>query len=93
MDLQLKGKMALVTGSTAGIGFAIAEVLAHEGATVVINGRSEDRVKQAIQQIKASNSAANLIAAPADLSNTKEIETLIHQIPTVDILVNNAGIY
>jgi NAD(P)-dependent dehydrogenase (short-subunit alcohol dehydrogenase family) len=93
MDLQLKGKTALVTGSTAGIGFAIAQVLAYEGATVVINGRSEHRVNQAIQQIKASNSEANLIAAPADLSNKKEIAALIHQVPTVDILVNNAGIY
>ncbi len=93
MDLQLKGKTALVSGSTAGIGFAIAQRLAHEGATVVINGRSEHRVKQAIQKIQAANPAAQLIAAPADLSIKKEINALIHQIPTVDILINNAGIY
>ncbi|MCL9684927.1 SDR family NAD(P)-dependent oxidoreductase [Legionella maioricensis] len=93
MDLQLNGKTALVTGSTAGIGFAIVEVLAREGAAVVINGRSEERIKQAIQKIKASVPSAQLIAAPADISNPKEIEALIHQVPTVDILVNNAGIY
>ncbi len=93
MDLKLQGKTALVTGSTAGIGFAIAQILAYEGSTVIINGRSKDRVTQAIQQIKASNPEANLIAAPADLSQKEEVETLIEQIPTVDILVNNAGIY
>lgn len=93
MDLKLDGKTALVTGSTTGIGFAIAQILAHEGAKVVINGRSENRVNQAIQQIIANNPEAKLIAAPADLSNKKEIAALIHQVPTVDILVNNAGIY
>lgn len=93
MDLQLKGKTSLVTGSTAGIGFAIAQILAREGATVAINGRSESRVNQAIDRIKANNPGAKLIAAPADLSKSKEIAALFHQIPTVDILVNNAGIY
>lgn len=93
MDLKLKDKTALVTGSTAGIGFAIAQILAHEGATVIINGRSKDRVAQAIQQIKTIYPTAKLIAAPADLSNKKEVAALIQQIPVVDILVNNAGIY
>ncbi|WP_454782332.1 SDR family NAD(P)-dependent oxidoreductase [Legionella sp. WA2022007384] len=93
MDLKLKGKTALVTGSTAGIGFAIAQILAHEGATVVINGRTKDRVTEAIQQIKAHNPEANLIAAPTDLSLKKETEALVKQIPTLDILVNNVGIY
>ncbi|QMT60283.1 MULTISPECIES: SDR family NAD(P)-dependent oxidoreductase [unclassified Legionella] len=93
MNLKLKGKTALVTGSTAGIGFAIAELLAHEGATVVINGRTKNRVTEAMQQIKTHNPEANLIAAPSDLSLKKETETLLKQIPTVDILVNNVGIY
>lgn len=93
MDLQLKGKTALVTGSTLGIGFAIAQILAQEGATVIINGRSEERVKQAIQQIKANNPSAKLIEAPADLSNQTEIDALIRQVPSVDILINNVGIY
>jgi len=93
MDLQLKGKTALVTGSTAGIGFAIAQLLAEEGATVVINGRTETRVNQAIEKIKATNAAAQLIAAPFDLSNTRDIASLLQEIHSVDILVNNAGIY
>lgn len=93
MDLKLKGKTALVTGSSAGIGFAIAAMLAREGATVVINGRSENRIKEAIQRLKTTNPAAKLIAAVADLSEKKEIDALIKQVPTVDILVNNAGIY
>lgn len=93
MDLQLKGKTALVTGSTIGIGYAIAHLLAQEGAAVVINGRSADRVKQAIQQIRASNPAAILIEGTADLSNQKDREALFNQVPSVDILVNNVGIY
>ncbi|WP_392537210.1 SDR family NAD(P)-dependent oxidoreductase [Legionella sp. 227] len=93
MDLKLKGKTALVTGSTAGIGFSIAQILAREGVTVVINGRSRERVTEAIQQIKASNPEANLIAAPADLNQKKDTDELIKQIPRVDILINNAGIY
>jgi NAD(P)-dependent dehydrogenase (short-subunit alcohol dehydrogenase family) len=93
MDLQLTNKTALVTGSTTGIGFAIAELLAREGVTVIINGRTQKRIDSAIQQIKASNPSAKLIAAPADLSNKKDIEALLKQIPTVDILINNAGIY
>lgn len=93
MDLQLKEKTVLVTGSTAGIGFAIAELLVEEGAKVIINGRSESRVKEAIKHIKTCNPNATLIAAPADLSNPSEVKSLIQQIPTVDILINNAGIY
>jgi NAD(P)-dependent dehydrogenase (short-subunit alcohol dehydrogenase family) len=93
MDLQLKGKTALVSGSTVGIGLAIAASLAQEGATVVINGRSEARVQQAIKNIKEHTANAELIAAPADLSNTKDVENLLRQVPSVDILVNNVGIY
>ena len=93
MDLQLKDKTALVTGSTVGIGFATAQILANEGAAVVINGRSTERVHEAMHQIKANNPQAKLIAGPADLSNKKDIESLIHQLPTVDILINNVGIY
>lgn len=93
MDLQLEGKTALVTGSTIGIGYAIAQLLAQEGASVVINGRSSDRVKQAMQQIRASNPAATLIDGTADLSSQKDREALFDRVPAVDILVNNVGIY
>ncbi len=93
MDLKLNNKTALVTGSTAGIGFAIAQLLAEEGATVVINGRTTERVSEAIRKIKSTCPAAKLIAVPADLSDKKGINAVIEQIPTVDILVNNFGIY
>ncbi|CEG57576.1 SDR family NAD(P)-dependent oxidoreductase [Legionella fallonii] len=93
MDLKVHNKTALVTGSTAGIGFAIAQLLAEEGATVVINGRTPERVADAIKKIKSSYPAAKLISAPADLSDKKGIDAVIEQIPVVDILVNNFGIY
>lgn len=93
MDFQLEEKIALVTGSTAGIGLAIAEVLAQEGATVIINGRSEERVQQAIEHIHALHPHASLRAAPADLSTKAGVELLIQALPSVDILINNVGIY
>jgi NAD(P)-dependent dehydrogenase (short-subunit alcohol dehydrogenase family) len=93
MDLQLINKKALVTGSTAGIGFAIAQQLAAEGATVIINGRTEQRVNEAIAQIKKMYPKSQLLAAPADVSKKEEIKKLFEQINEIDILVNNAGIY
>lgn len=93
MDYQLKNKKALVSGSTAGIGFAIAESLAAEGATVIINGRTEKRVNDAISSIKAKYPTANLIAAPFDLSKKEAVLHLFKAQPSVDILVNNLGIY
>ncbi len=93
MDLQLRNKKALVTGSTAGIGFAIAQKLASEGAVVVINGRTEERVQEAIEQIKKTDPQAQLIGVAADISKKEEISKLIQEVKEVDILVNNAGIY
>lgn len=93
MDYHLKDKKALITGSTAGIGFAIAALLAEEGTTVVINGRKEARVAEAVKKIKATSPHAKLIPVVADLSEQTGIATLIKQVPTVDILVNNLGIY
>lgn len=93
MEYNLHGKIALVTGSTAGIGLSIAKLLALEGAEVVINGRTQERVESAMQQIKSVYAEAKLKPAPADLSNVKGIEALIHHAPSVDILVNNFGIY
>lgn len=92
MDLNLVGKTALVSGSTGGIGLAIAQALAQEGAAVIINGRSEERVQQAIEKIKATTPAAKLTGIAADLA-TREGAAQLQQVPTVDILVNNLGIF
>ncbi|WP_419418563.1 SDR family NAD(P)-dependent oxidoreductase [Legionella sp. D16C41] len=93
MDLHLKGKIALVTGSTTGIGFSIAESLAKEEVTVAINGRSEERVTQAIEKISCNYKQAELIPIVADLSTNEGITKVIQNLPAIDILINNYGIY
>lgn len=93
MDLQLQNKTALVTGSTAGIGFAIAMSLAQEGAHVIVNGRSELRVDSAIARIKAVEHTGSIRGVVADCGNNEGIRKLILQEPQVDILVNNVGIF
>lgn len=93
MDLQLANKTALVSGSTAGIGLAIATTLAQEGATVIINGRTQERVNAAIDQIKQSVTNAKLQGVVADLGTQLGANDLILAVPEVDILVNNLGIY
>jgi NAD(P)-dependent dehydrogenase (short-subunit alcohol dehydrogenase family) len=87
MDLQLEGKTALVTGSTAGIGLAIATALAKEGAITIVNGRTQERVDRAMK----SSGAAHGIAA--DLGTEAGVRTAIGRFPEVDILVNNLGIF
>jgi NAD(P)-dependent dehydrogenase (short-subunit alcohol dehydrogenase family) len=89
MDLGLDGKLALVTGSTAGIGFSIARHLAREGATVYVNGRTQERVDQAVKAI----GGANAKGVAADVSTKAGIEALVSQIARVDVLVNNFGIF
>lgn len=93
MDLHLKGKVALVTGSTAGIGLAIATSLAKEGAAVYVNGRTEQRIENAIASIKRELPEAKLYSAIADFSNKWDVEALIDNVTDVDILVNNVGIF
>jgi NAD(P)-dependent dehydrogenase (short-subunit alcohol dehydrogenase family) len=83
----------LVSGSTAGIGFAIASVLAREGASVIINGRTEERVQTAVKEIKGSATAARVSGVVADLSTPDGAAELFRQVPATDILVNNLGIY
>ncbi len=93
MDLKLSDKIALVSGSTAGIGLAIATQLAEEGAAVIVNGRTEERVKKAIDQIKEIAPNAKLQGVAADLGTASGASELFDQVPEVDILVNNLGIY
>src|SRR6266436_2420016 len=87
MNLELEGKTALVTGSTAGIGLAIATALANEGATVIVNGRTQQRVDEALR----ASGAAHGIAA--DLGTEAGARAVIAALPTIDILVNNLGIF
>lgn len=93
MDFQLADKTALVSGSTAGIGLAITIALAQEGATVVINGRTQERVNAAIDQIKQKTPDVKLQGIVADLGTLEGTNELFQQVPEVDILVNNLGIY
>jgi NAD(P)-dependent dehydrogenase (short-subunit alcohol dehydrogenase family) len=93
MNLQLEGKLALVTGSTAGIGFAIAKGLAAEGARVVVNGRTDARVVTALKSIRRDHPAARLDGLVADLSRADEALSALERFPNVDILVNNLGTY
>ena len=93
MDLQLKNKAALVTGSTAGIGYAIAKQLAAEGAKVFVNGRTQARVDAAVTQIKAATGNDKVSGVACDFSRPDEIAALIAQVPEVDILVNNVAIF
>jgi NAD(P)-dependent dehydrogenase (short-subunit alcohol dehydrogenase family) len=93
MDLQLKNKKALITGSTAGIGFAIAKQLAKENAHVYINGRTAARVDAAVKKLKDETGNQNIDGLIADFSDSKQIENLIQQLPDIDILVNNVGIF
>ena len=93
MDLQLTNKKALVTGSTAGIGLAIASLLAQEGASVVVNGRSQQRVDDALQRIRSENKSAQVTGIAADLGTKEGVALLTGQLTAVDILVNNLGIF
>jgi NAD(P)-dependent dehydrogenase (short-subunit alcohol dehydrogenase family) len=93
MDLQLEGKRAFVTGSTAGIGFAIAEALAKEGASVVVNGRTERRAKDAAKRIAESGPRGKVEGLAADLGTAEGVRNAIERFPDVDILVNNLGIF
>ena len=93
MDLQLDDKTALVTGSTAGIGFAIAVGLAREGATVFLNGRSRQRVEDARERLLAEVPGADIELAPGDLATSDGAQAVVDTAPDVDIVVHNAAIY
>ena len=93
MELHLTHKLALVSGSTKGIGLAIATGLAREGASVIVNGRSENSVNEALARIRRAVPNAKLDGFAGDLSNAAMTATLVRQVPAVDILVNNLGIF
>ena len=93
MDLQLTGRVALISASTGGIGLEIARSLAAEGARVVINGRTEESVAAAIEDIRKSHPTSDLLAAVADCGTEAGCAALLEAVPDVDILVNNLGIY
>ena len=93
MNLELDGKRALVTGSTAGIGYAIAEALAREGANVIVNGRTTKRVEESLKSIRASHPQAKVEGLAADLGNSDGVRVAVERFPSVDILVNNLGIF
>ena len=93
MDLGLTDKRALVTGSTAGIGLAAARGLAHEGAAVTVNGRTEARVNSAVDQIKEAVPEADINGVAADLSSAEGCRIMTDRLPEVDVLVNNVGIF
>jgi NAD(P)-dependent dehydrogenase (short-subunit alcohol dehydrogenase family) len=92
MDLALKGKLALVSGSTAGIGHAIATALAAEGARVIVNGRTQAAVDKTVQEI-ATTSGGDVLGFAGDLSEASVAEDLAKKHPGVKVLVNNLGIF
>jgi len=93
MNLQLADKTALVTGSTKGIGLATATGLAREGARVIVNGRSDKSVKEALTKIRKAVPDAKLESFAGDLASEKDAAALVKKFPSVDILVNNLGIF
>jgi NAD(P)-dependent dehydrogenase (short-subunit alcohol dehydrogenase family) len=92
MDLHLTGKLALVSGSTAGIGRAIAAALAHEGARVIVNGRTQGAVEDVVAKLRAET-GADILGFAGDLSTAAAAEDLARTHPGVEILVNNLGIF
>ncbi|MPR34593.1 SDR family NAD(P)-dependent oxidoreductase [Salmonirosea aquatica] len=93
MDLKLDDKLVFISGSTAGIGFAIAQRFLQEGAQVVINGRTNDGVDEAVKELQSLVEGAKIKGIAADFSKVEEVNQLIKELPEVDILINNAGIF
>lgn len=93
MDLHLKNKLALVSGSTKGIGYAIATGLAREGARVIVNGRSHASVERALAALRKEIPGAQVDGFAGDLSDAAQIAELVRRYPNVDVLVNNLGIF
>ncbi|MET3451398.1 SDR family NAD(P)-dependent oxidoreductase [Curtobacterium sp. 1544] len=93
MDLGLTGRTAFVSGSTQGIGYAIAAALAAEGARVMLNGREQSRVDDAVGRLRAAHPGAEVSGIAADFADADEVAGLIERLPEVDVLVNNVGLF
>jgi NAD(P)-dependent dehydrogenase (short-subunit alcohol dehydrogenase family) len=93
MNLQLEGKRALVTGSTAGIGYAIAEGLAREGTSVIVNGRTQARVDRALESLAKAGLRGKIEGIAADLGTAEGVKAATDKFPDLDVLVNNLGIF
>ncbi|PPF79084.1 oxidoreductase [Subtercola sp. Z020] len=93
MQIDLSGRTALVTGSTSGIGYAIASTLAGAGATVVVNGRSPASVDAAVERLLAERPRASVRGVDADVTQSDGVDRMLEAVPAVDILVNNLGIF
>ncbi|QHT57895.1 SDR family NAD(P)-dependent oxidoreductase [Cellulomonas sp. H30R-01] len=93
MDLELTGKRAFVSGSTQGIGFAVARALLDEGASVVINGRSAERADAAVRRLRAQVPGAQVSAIVADFADASQVGRLLDDLGDVDVLVNNVGVF
>jgi NAD(P)-dependent dehydrogenase (short-subunit alcohol dehydrogenase family) len=93
MDLGLAGKRAFVSGSTQGIGYAIAAALLEEGATVVVNGRDENRVTTAVDKLRMTAPSGDVTGIAADFEDAEQVRRLIDELGDVDILVNNVGVF
>ncbi len=93
MDLKLSDKTAYISGSTSGIGFAVAKGLLQEGASVVLNGRTQDGINKAIAKLKGEVPQGLVSGLAADFNSTDEVASLLQQLPNIDILINNVGIY
>ena len=93
MNLQLENKVAFISGSTSGIGFAVSLALAREGVKVILNGRTANSVQQGIEKLQESVPHAEVTGFPADFANPTEVNNLLSRLPDLDILINNVGIY
>lgn len=93
MDFRLTGKRVFVSGSTQGIGYAVAASRAAEGASVVLNGRSKHRVDDAVERLRASGSGSEVSGFVADFTDPQQVQALLEELGTVDVLVNNVGLF
>lgn len=93
MNLELQGKRAFITGSSAGIGFATAKSLVREGAAIVLNGRTEEKLNEAVEKLQQEFPEAAISGLVADFGQLHAVEELLDKLPEIDILINNVGIY